>query len=127
MWRTRVRQEPLKGLDEEICFVSVVIPIEPFSDQATTEEDIMSGVDYGQVCHGHPEHQRPRHGGVLGLPTPPIEYSAAQGQALFGLGLSFGYVKIKLTISLCSYILLGFPGASWTGEIKAGSSCGSLA
>ena len=63
---------------------------EPFVNHVAMANDIMSGVDHGQECRGHPEHQRPRHGGVLGMPTPPIEYGAAQDQALFGAGLPCG-------------------------------------
>ena len=65
--------EPFKDLDEEICFVDLGVSAQPLFDHVTTENDIMSGVDHGQECHGHLEHQRPRHGGVLGMPTPPIE------------------------------------------------------
>ena len=39
--RTRVRQEPLKDLDEEICFVDLDVLTEPFFGHVTMENDIM--------------------------------------------------------------------------------------
>ena len=96
MRRKQVRLEPLKAVQDKVCFyLNFTDMTEPFSAQATTDERTVSDVNYGQECHGHLEHQRPRHGVVLGTSTPPIEYGVALGLAFSSLGCS----------SYCSFLL----------------------
>ena len=96
MRRRQVRRKPLKVMEDEICsHVNLDDAIEPFS------VNVQGVVDYGQEFRGRPEHRRPRHGGVLGRPTPPIEYGDAHSQALSGLGLlSHSCSLITLGLSL---------------------------